>query len=88
MTVKAFRSGETSPYWSKDPYKEAMSVHDDELRMSFSMPSKGGGVTEVALQIADDSFEELAALMLKASPHAAIRAFGAALAAWQPEPSS
>ena len=80
MTIKAFRSGETSPYWSSDPYDESISVENDEVKISFSMPSKGGGVTQSAFLIAQDSFNELAAIMLQANPDSAIRAFGAALA--------
>ena len=40
-----------------------------------SMPSKGGGVTEVKLQVTSESFEALAKSMLDANYNAAVRAF-------------
>ena len=88
VTIKAYRSGETSPYWSSDPYKEAVSAHSGEIQLSLSMPSKGGGVTEVAVMIDHDSFDELAAVMMKADADAAIRAFGLALAERKPNNSN
>ena len=88
MSVKAFRSGETSPYWSSNPYKETIAVQSDEIKLTLSMPSKGGGVTEVAIMVDADSFNELATVMMKADANAAIRAFGAALAEWQPDHSN
>ena len=85
MSIKAHRSGETSPHWSHDPYGEKIVTRFDRLDFEFSMPSKGGGVTEVSLRIAPESFAEVARAMLTADEDAAIRAFGEALAAFKQE---
>jgi hypothetical protein len=79
MTIKAFRSGETSPKWSFDPYDEKLTHKDDQILFTFSMPSKGGGVTEVQLEVTSESFDAVAKAMIAADMDAAIRAFGAAL---------
>jgi hypothetical protein len=79
MSFKAFRSGETSPKWSDDPYDEKIVTRHKRLDFEFSMPSKGGGVTEVSLRVSPDSFEDVAKAMLTAGEDEAIRAFGAAL---------
>jgi hypothetical protein len=43
------------------------------------MPSKGGGVTEVKLEVTSESFDAVVKAMIAADRDAAIRAFGAAL---------
>jgi hypothetical protein len=88
MSVKAFRSGETSPNWSEDPYGEKVVTRHKRLDFEFSMPSKGGGVTEVSLRVSPDSFEDVAKAMLTASEDEAISAFGAALQARKPAHSN
>jgi len=88
MSIKAVRSGETSRTWSYDPYSEKIVTRHNRLDFEFSMPSKGGGVTEVSLQVSPDSFEDVAKAMLTADEDAAIRAFGTALQSRKPPHSN
>ena len=83
MTIKAFRAGETARTWSDDPNDETLSCEIDYISVRFSMPSKGGGVTEVDVRITPDSFGDFAKAMVTVESAAAIRAFGAALAGYE-----
>jgi hypothetical protein len=72
MSIKAFRSGETSPTWSD--YEKIVTRYS-RLDFEFSMPSKGGGVTEVSLRISPDNFEDVAKACFQPS-------FDACLSGW------
>lgn len=92
MTVRTWRTGAAGGgYWSseshgkidcgewpkvfrRDPLKSG-------LRNQLQMSAAGRGYTEVVLGIEPQSFEELAAAMVKADTAAALRAFGQALLA-------
>jgi hypothetical protein len=74
VTIKAFRSGETAPRWSDDPCKEKLTHKTDQILFNFSMPSKGGGVTEVKLEVTSESFEDVAKAMNDANRNATVRA--------------
>jgi hypothetical protein len=75
MTITAVRSGKTAPYWTKDCYNEKLTNVADQILFAVSMPSKGGGVTEVQLQVTSESFAAVAESMLIANMDAAARAF-------------
>ena len=75
MTIKAVRSGITARYWTKDCYNEKLTNVADQILFTVSMPSKGGGVTQVQLQVTSESFEALAQSMVDANLGAAVRAF-------------
>ena len=75
MTIKAYRSGETATYWSADPYYEKLTHQDNQITFEFSMPSKGGGGTEVQVRITSESFEAVAKAMNDANEEVAARAF-------------
>ena len=71
MTIKAYRAGETVSHWSNDPYCEKLSQITDQILFDFSMPSKGGGVTEVQLRVTGESFDAVAKAMFDANMDAA-----------------
>jgi hypothetical protein len=75
MTIKARRSGETARHWTEDCYKEMLMYGTDKIFFTLSMPSKGGGVTEVQLLVTTESFGAIARSMLNANYNAAARAF-------------
>ena len=75
MTIKAYRSGESRINWSKDPYDEVLRSGKGKIRFYFRMPSKGGGVTFVQLQVSSESFEHVAKAMVESNDDAAILAF-------------
>ena len=74
MTIKAFRKGEKSSRWSNDPDREQLTHTNNQVLLNFSMPSKGGGFTEVQLQVTSESFEALVQSMIDANQNAAVRA--------------
>lgn len=85
MGVSVLRGGVTSRTWSGSGsegtigYLSGWGTTAPLVTLSFQMPSKGGGETQVLVQIDPESFERLATCMLNASKEDAIRAFGAAL---------
>lgn len=89
MSIDVRRGGETANTWSNDPYSIRINVKQgfnecEAVVLDFKMPSKGGGVTEVRVDIEPDIFEKLAKLMMEADDAAAITAFGKALAGRKP----
>jgi hypothetical protein len=75
MTIKAYRSGETARHWTGDCYKEELTPGTDKILFTLSMPSKGGGVTEVRLEVTSESFQDLTWAMSNANHDAATLAF-------------
>lgn len=75
MTIKAYRSGKTARHWTCDCRDEKLTHGTDKILFDLSMPSKGGGVTDVQLQVTSESFERLAELMAQGNADAASRAF-------------
>ena len=61
---KVQRGGVSSPYWSGETSDISTIAFPDRLQISFSLPSKGGGDTSIAVNIATDDlrgvFRELA----------------------------
>ncbi|MFJ7441274.1 hypothetical protein ACIQW5_26930 [Methylorubrum thiocyanatum] len=49
------------------------------LKLSFDIPSKGGGMVRLRVCLLPEDFETVAEMMMQADPVAAQRAFGAAL---------
>jgi hypothetical protein len=82
MTIKAYRRGETVSPWT-GCYKEKLTPTTDHILFNFSMPSKGGGVTEVQLQVTSESFAAVAQSMSDANQNPAVRALvRAAVGRW------
>jgi hypothetical protein len=75
MTIKAYRAGETARHWTKDVYDEKLTSAANRVIFRLKMPSKGGGVTEVQLEVSDESFESISKAMVEANVEAAARAF-------------
>ncbi|KPH80509.1 hypothetical protein AE618_12025 [Bosea vaviloviae] len=79
------RAGETAKAWSSDPYGRKLDFHGPigekpgYVLMTFKMPSKGGGVTDVRVELSGDAIEQLAEMMIRADRENAIKAFGRAL---------
>jgi hypothetical protein len=87
MQLDVTRSGarSTSDFAPKQEYTvhfHAMPTDrraDGHIQFGFFTPAKGAKQSHFGGQIELEKFEELALLMLKAHPQAAIKAFGAAL---------
>jgi hypothetical protein len=78
MTISALRAGATASHWSDDPSGERLTHLDQSVVFYFDMPSKGGGVTAVRLQVTGDSFGHVATEMMEADYEAASKAFASA----------
>ena len=86
MSIKAFRGGASTPYWSADPSPVKVSSrrasrHNPKtnpayVSISFGMPSKGGGETVVKVEITPDSFLERVKPMFETDESATIRVMG------------
>jgi hypothetical protein len=74
VTIKAFRRGETAHRWTDDCRNEKLTHEADQIFFTLSMPSKGGGFTEVYLRVTSESFEDVAKAMNDTNQNAAIRA--------------
>jgi hypothetical protein len=79
LAIHILRGGVTSPYWTFEGGNVSVSSGSDEIKISFSIRSKGGGRTGLRIEIKKDSFETVAGAMMKSDPKAAMKAFGAAL---------
>jgi hypothetical protein len=89
MGIKAFRRGLTAHYWSSDPSNVVLKssssrkgwalLAPQNISFSFVMPSKGGGDTQVRLEITPDSFLNVMKEMLAADEGATRRAMGEVL---------
>ena len=81
MAIEVMRGGKTAPTWSGFGYNIKVSGVSDPARLSifFEIASKGGGTTQIAVRVKPDSFDEVAAAMIKAAPKDAVRAFGKAM---------
>lgn len=82
MAIRVRRSGVTSRYWQPGFHDAKLKVLLEEqiVTTNFHMNSKGGGQTQVEVQMDCDSFDEMARAMMLANPLKAITAFGNALA--------
>ena len=74
--MKIWRKGQTAKTWSNDPYNGKISARPGLVRIRFSMPSKGSGVTEVLISFGPNDFSNLAKAMGIADDAAALRAVG------------
>lgn len=86
MTITVKRGGLTANYWSgrgnnvRLKHKEGSGDVPSHVQIRFIMASKGGGDTEVQVEIDADSFDDLAKAMASTSREQAAKSFGAALA--------
>ena len=97
MNFKTWRKGSTAKEWSDDPSEVKVSKRRIykafEVALDFWMPSKGGGITDVRLYLAEGALDEIlkaadddvviraAARRLKAFPDVTLKACGDILAA-------
>jgi hypothetical protein len=80
MAIEVLRGGETARAWSGTGWDVSLVPSSpNAIRIKFKIASKGGGTTDVSVQVDSDSFKDFARAMMKANQNKAIKAFGAAL---------
>jgi hypothetical protein len=82
MAIEVHRGGESASYWSGSGW--GMRLYGwvgraASLNLRFKLASKGGGTTDVLVEIGETSFPEVAREMVKASAGVTIAAFVRAL---------
>lgn len=75
MTITVLRDGATAHHWSGQG-RDFQLRCDGQLwvAMDFSMPSKGGGTTDVSVRIDAASFKDLCEAMMRVGPNEAVKA--------------
>jgi hypothetical protein len=86
MSIKARRKGSTTQVWSNDPSKVTITVRTAKkgtprIALTFWMPSKGGGYTDVQVSIDTDRFATMIRAMIMADDAATLQAVGSVLTA-------
>ena len=80
MAIKVKRGGITARTWT--PVNHPVTLNHsqgDSVSIRFMMDSKGGGVTEVLVEVDRESFGAFVQHMMAADRNAALKAFGHAL---------
>jgi hypothetical protein len=75
-----YRSGRTARSWTHETDKVEIYDERETVRFRFSLASKGGGITDVKLNIGPDDFSALTAAMIEADRGQAMKHMSAALA--------
>lgn len=79
MTITVDRGGVTANRWYESGIKAKARTLQGELKIRFQLDSKGGGQTDVRVNIDRESFEELLDHMLACDFDLTVNAFGQAL---------
>jgi len=79
-SAKIYRAGRTARTWNYESDDAKIGTVKEAVRVNFNLNSKGGGVTEVQLQIGAQDFAVLVSVMLSADRGAAMQVIAAALA--------
>lgn len=79
MPITVNRGGVSSRDWYESGLKADATSYNDELKIRFELDSKGGGRTDVMVNIDKDSYAKLIGLMFKCDFERTITAFGSAL---------
>lgn len=79
MAITVDRGGVTANQWYESGIKAQARVFNRELKIRFQLDSKGGGKTDVQINVGQTSFQELIELMLECDFELTVNAFGNAL---------
>ena len=87
-SAKLYRAGRTARSWSHETDDVKVGTVKEAIRLNFNLNSKGGGITQVQLEVGAQDFAALVSVMLSADRGTATQVIAAALAseiAKQPE---
>jgi hypothetical protein len=79
MAITVDRGGVTANHWYESGIKAKATTFGSELKLRFELDSKGGGRTDVRINIERTSYQELIELMLGCDFEHTVNAFGKAL---------
>lgn len=83
MAIKADRGGKWSNNWYQRDLPVSVATRDGKLELWLDLDSKGGGVTEIRIEIERDSYEELLRAMLECDFDKTVRSFATACQRWR-----
>lgn len=78
--AKVYRGGTSSPYRRHETSQVYLTRFGEACRLSFTISSKGGGTTEIYVDIGPDDFREVATMMTLADRLSGTNALSAVLA--------
>lgn len=79
MSISADRGGATSQTWYQEGIPVTLEMPDGKLKLRFSLDSKGGGRTDIQINLDSDSYESVLAGMLECDFDRTVRAFAKCL---------
>jgi hypothetical protein len=81
VAAKVLRSGRTARTWKDETERVDLDPGREGLRFTFSLASKGGGVTDVRLAVGTNDFRAVLTAMIGTDRGLAMREMAATLAA-------
>lgn len=79
MPITADRGGVTANYWYESGIKVDAAVQSGDVKLRFKLDSKGGGTTDVRINIDPASFQQIIDCMLECEFSHAVNAFAKSL---------
>ena len=83
MAIKADRGGASSNNWYESGLPVRLSVQGGVVELWLALGSKGGGVTDVRVEIEKASYEELISAMLQCDFDNTVRSFATSCQKWR-----
>jgi hypothetical protein len=68
-----YRSGQTVNRWNQETEKVKLNTDGNRLELTFCMRSKGGGITDVSVDVGPDDFYALCSEMIRADRNRALK---------------
>jgi len=83
MAIKADRGGKSSNNWYQRDLPVNIATHNRKLELWLELDSKGGGVTDIRIEVEKTSFEDLLSAMLQCDFDRTARSFATACQKWR-----
>lgn len=83
MAIKADRGGKSSNNWYQRDLPVNIATHDKKLEFWLELDSKGGGVTDIRIEVEKASYEDLLSAMLQCDFDKTVRSFATACQKWR-----
>lgn len=83
MAITVHRGGVTANNWYESGIKARAQTFGGDLNIRFDLDSKGGGKTDVRVNVGRTSYQELMEMMLECDFELTVNAFGKALVSRQ-----
>lgn len=83
MAIKADRGGKSSNSWYQRGIPVDVSTGDRRLELWLELDSKGGGITDIRIEVEKNSYEALISGMLECDFDKTVRSFATACQKWR-----